>query len=390
MTQRFVQRYFSALNHYRWLGLASFAACVGVSGAIALRLGLPPTYKAEAVLVYNNNTPSTFVSDTAAKIQEQSKPLTREELLSDPVIKEAAQRTNVAPQQVAKNVKIQLSQDKSQIIKVAYLDTDQKRAVDTLTVLMRGMLRQSFSLKQEPVRALIKSIDYQLPSQIARLQAVERYLNQDNRREAIVRADIEQELKRRREQLSKLRAAREDALIAAADRMVPIEVIQPPQVVADTESNQSVLQTLGMGAVAGLGVSAGLIPLLGLMAQKPGQSEVRRKLMAAYNGRCAISGCDIPQALEAVQINPQGDRSNRLSNWLLLRADLKKLFDTHQLVIEPTTMTVLIDPSLADTKYAELAGRPVYLPDDEASRPSIKALKSHFSQHGWTNHINFG
>jgi hypothetical protein len=87
-------------------GLASFAACVGVAGAIAFKPGQPPLYKAEGALIYNVS-PVTL-SQKATKIQEQGKNLTKETLLDEGVIKAAAAQVKVDPQQVAKNVTVQL------------------------------------------------------------------------------------------------------------------------------------------------------------------------------------------------------------------------------------------------------------------------------------------
>ena len=147
----------------------------------------------------------------------------------------------------------------------------------------------------------------------------------------------------------------------------------------------SAWQIIGIGVLGGLGISAGLIQLLGLIAPQPTQSELRRKLLAAYQGRCAITGCAIQEVLEAVAIQPN-KRSHQLSNWLILRFDIKELFNTHRITIEPVTRTVLIDPSLGDTSYGELAGKSVYFPDDEASQPNIDALRWHFRflTGGWT------
>ena len=61
---------------------------------------------------------------------------------------------------------------------------------------------------------------------------------------------------------------------------------------------------------------------------RPGQAIFRAKLMQAYGGRCAITGCNVPAALEAAHIIPFcGPESDRVSNGLLLRLDLHALFD---------------------------------------------------------------
>jgi putative restriction endonuclease len=109
-----------------------------------------------------------------------------------------------------------------------------------------------------------------------------------------------------------------------------------------------------------------------------GQPEFRRRLLEAYRGRCAISGCDAVEALEAAHIAPyRGPDTNRLDNGLLLRADLHTLFDLGLISIASTPMTLVIATSLAETIYREFDGKQLLLPSDEAARPSIEALDFH-------------
>ena len=57
-----------------------------------------------------------------------------------------------------------------------------------------------------------------------------------------------------------------------------------------------------------------------------GQPEFRRDLIAAYEGRCAVTGCDLVDALEAAHIVPhRGTHTNVVRNGLLLRADIHTL-----------------------------------------------------------------
>lgn len=64
------------------------------------------------------------------------------------------------------------------------------------------------------------------------------------------------------------------------------------------------------------------------------QGAFRGALMAAYDGRCALSGTAIPQLLTAAHIVPWKDcrgtsLANDVANGLLLRVDLHLLFDHH-------------------------------------------------------------
>jgi predicted restriction endonuclease len=94
------------------------------------------------------------------------------------------------------------------------------------------------------------------------------------------------------------------------------------------------------------------------IVRRRGQPEFRRALLQAYGRRCAITGCDAEQALEAAHIIPyRGRETNHLSNGLLLRADLHTLFDLGLVAIDTATMTVVVAPSLNDTTYHYLDGK---------------------------------
>ena len=70
------------------------------------------------------------------------------------------------------------------------------------------------------------------------------------------------------------------------------------------------------------------------IVQRRGQPKFRYDLIAAYGGKCAVTGCDVLQALEAAHISPYlGEQSNHVSNGLLLRADIHTLFDLNLFAI---------------------------------------------------------
>ena len=59
------------------------------------------------------------------------------------------------------------------------------------------------------------------------------------------------------------------------------------------------------------------------------QPAFRRVVFKAYSGRCAISGCDIPEALEAAHLHGRDWREghNQATDGILLRRDLHTLYD---------------------------------------------------------------
>jgi hypothetical protein len=115
---------------------------------------------------------------------------------------------------------------------------------------------------------------------------------------------------------------------------------------------------------------------LASVVQRQGQEDFRRALLRAYNGRCAISGCDVESALQAAHIIPYlGPHSNRSSNGLLLRADLHNLFDLGLLWIDPETLTVRLAPSLKGSCYGHLDGKGLAVPDSPSERPNPEVLR---------------
>jgi putative restriction endonuclease len=114
------------------------------------------------------------------------------------------------------------------------------------------------------------------------------------------------------------------------------------------------------------------------IVRRKGQAKFRSALIAAYGGKCAITGCDALEALEAAHISPyKGDQSDHPQNGLLLRGDLHSLFDLGLLAIDPETLTVVLAPKLANTSYASLAGQAIRAAEHAALNPSASALYEH-------------
>lgn len=106
-----------------------------------------------------------------------------------------------------------------------------------------------------------------------------------------------------------------------------------------------------------------------------GQLRLRANLIEIYQGRCAISGCNTIQTLQACHIVPSSVSGvNDTSNALLLRADIHDLFDSHVLGIHPITQTIQISQAITDTYYRSLHG--AKLMERQGGRPlSMEALE---------------
>ena len=105
-----------------------------------------------------------------------------------------------------------------------------------------------------------------------------------------------------------------------------------------------------------------------------GQSTFRAALLAAYHGRCAITGCDAAAVLEAAHLRRyRGPDSNIVPNGLLLRSDVHTLLDLRLLAIDPATRKVALSRRLAGTEYEPLSGRPLAAPAEDWQSPSTAA-----------------
>lgn len=119
------------------------------------------------------------------------------------------------------------------------------------------------------------------------------------------------------------------------------------------------------------------------VVRRQGQANFRRALLAAYAGRCVISGCDVSETLEAAHIKPYlGEHTNQVRNGLLLRADLHTLFDLRLIRIHPQDLTVVLDPSLHESEYRGLNGKRLRLPTSPLDAPAADALAYQWSTAG--------
>lgn len=92
---------------------------------------------------------------------------------------------------------------------------------------------------------------------------------------------------------------------------------------------------------------------------RPDQSAFRDAVFRAFDGRCAVSGCSIPEALEAAHLAGRDWRQgyNRATDGILLRRDLHTLYDRGLLHISDAGQVKLSADVLP--YYAEFDGRSV-------------------------------
>ena len=106
--------------------------------------------------------------------------------------------------------------------------------------------------------------------------------------------------------------------------------------------------------------------------QRRGAEEFRQKVLAAYGGKCAVSGADAEAALEVALIDPEG--ANELKNAIPLRADLRTLFDLNLLRIHPKTRKVFLAEAVQTGTYARLWARTLRPPTSKDANPDFAAL----------------
>ena len=100
-----------------------------------------------------------------------------------------------------------------------------------------------------------------------------------------------------------------------------------------------------------------------------------KKLLDAYNSRCAVTGTAIAATLQAAHIVPyRGPEMNSVQNGVLLRADIHNLFDLGLMQIDPSTLRISLSEELKSTSYGKLDGRKLRAPLQVSKRPSQAAL----------------
>ena len=114
---------------------------------------------------------------------------------------------------------------------------------------------------------------------------------------------------------------------------------------------------------------------------RDGARAFRDSLRAAYADICAVTGYDEPRAMDAAHImRYRGGQTNHVTNGMLLRVDIHRLFDRRsgpllRIEIQGDEWRLRVDPSLMDSTYAELDGALLHLPDNPEQWPNMEALR---------------
>jgi uncharacterized protein YjbI with pentapeptide repeats len=114
---------------------------------------------------------------------------------------------------------------------------------------------------------------------------------------------------------------------------------------------------------------------------------LQRKLLEIYAKRCAITGCPIRPLLDTVLIDGGGTAvADHPSNGLVLRTDIKILYNLYLIAVHPTKYTVMLAPSLRTSSYGDLEGQKITLPKQVIYHPQREYLQAHLDHCKWVNY----
>lgn len=110
---------------------------------------------------------------------------------------------------------------------------------------------------------------------------------------------------------------------------------------------------------------------------RKGSGQWRKAILDVFDGRCAVTGWDVPGALDAAHIIPyKGPSTNVLGNGLLLRSDVHSLFDKGLLTIGADEV-VRLHESLQGTLAWPMDGTKARLPSHKDGGPDRDLLAWH-------------
>lgn len=124
-------------------------------------------------------------------------------------------------------------------------------------------------------------------------------------------------------------------------------------------------------------------PQYALTQVRPGQGTFRVEVTDAYRRQCAVSREHSLPVLEAAHIQPWADtHTNDVTNGILLRADIHKLFDAGYVTIDPDGYRFVVSKRLKEDYdngkvYYQLHGSRILLPEDPSAWPSREGLRKH-------------
>jgi HNH endonuclease len=105
---------------------------------------------------------------------------------------------------------------------------------------------------------------------------------------------------------------------------------------------------------------------------RPEQAKFRVRLIEAFGGKCAITGCTALDAVDAAHIKTVTDAGDdSTGNGILLRVDLHRLFDCNLLAIDPSNQKAVFAEACRSS-YQDLHGKKVKLPKNASCLTALR------------------
>jgi putative restriction endonuclease len=129
--------------------------------------------------------------------------------------------------------------------------------------------------------------------------------------------------------------------------------------------------------------SSAYTPQYALREVRQGQGTFRVEVTDVYHRQCAVSREHSLPVLEAAHIIEWSDtHTNDVTNGILLRADIHKLFDAGYVTVDPDGYRFVVSKRLKEDydngkEYYQLHGSRILLPDDEGMWPAGRCLVAH-------------
>ena len=97
---------------------------------------------------------------------------------------------------------------------------------------------------------------------------------------------------------------------------------------------------------------------LATVVRRTGQSKFRNDVLRSYQGKCFLTGEEMPEVLEAAHIVPvEYSGQDHSNNGICLRVDIHRLFDSFNIRIRPDGTIILSEAVTASRSYGGLPAR---------------------------------
>lgn len=146
--------------------------------------------------------------------------------------------------------------------------------------------------------------------------------------------------------------------------------LQPPEQLQDYTATEAAIRTHGFGKPQ-------------IVFPRLGQGSFRIVVTDAYERRCALTGERTLPVLDAAHIKPYSLlQRHEVSNGILMRSDLHRLFDEGYITVDPSDRRIVVSSRIREEfengkEYYRLHGQPMREPSQVIYRPHVDNLHYH-------------